>query len=172
MSARARLCLIALLCASCLEDNQLGGSMSEVFPLDVSRVEIHRNPEAIRITFLRNRNIYLDIVASLTVSLYVPDGGGQVIDLGPGTKIDLSGQYALGHPRAAVVHAPGGEPSRLLPPVNKGDLAIHQGGLPDQETVGDFSVSFQETGGDIGFGRTLNGRFRATAIDAGFGELP
>ncbi len=167
-----RVCAVALLCASCLEDNQLSGSMSEVFPLDVSRVEIHRNEEAIRVTFLRNRNIYLDIVASVTVSLHEPPDGGTLVTLGPGTALDVSGEYALGHPRVAVVHAPGGEPVRLLPPVQRGDFVIHQGGGIDQETVGDFSMAFKDTGGDIGFGRTLNGRFRAVAIDAGFGPLP
>ncbi len=173
-----RLALVVLLTSACLEENSLSGSMSEVFSLDVSRVEIHKNDEAIRVTYLRNRNIYLDVVASVTVSLHIPDGGtnstdgGTLLPLVPGTRIDLAGEYALGHPRVSVVHAPGGEPPRLLPDVQRGDFFVSHGGNPGEETVGDFSIVFKDTGGDIGFGRTLSGRFRAVAIDAGFGPLP
>lgn len=167
-----------LLACACLEDNSLSGSVSEVFPLEVSRVEVYKNDEAIQVTFLRNRNIYLDVVARLTVSLMIPDGGTNPEDGGflrplvPGTRIDLRGEYAPGHPIATVVHAPGGEPVRALPPINNGDFALGAGGNPGELTSGDFSMSFKDEGGDIGFGRTLAGRFSGIAIDAGFGPLP
>ena len=173
-----RLAFSLLLLCGCLEENSLTGSMSEIFPLEVSKVLIHRNDEAIRVTYLRNRNINLDIVASITVSLHLPDGGVNAVDGGtllpllPGTRIDLAGEYALGHPKVSVVHAPGGEPARLLPPVQRGDFFVSTVGAHDEETAGDFSIVFKDTGGDIGFGRTLGGRFRAPTIDAGFGELP
>jgi hypothetical protein len=37
---------------------------------------------------------------------------------------------------------------------------------------GTFSMRFADTGGDIGFGRTLAGSFISSVGDAGFGELP
>src|SRR5438270_2887258 len=127
--------LALLLLASCMDENTLSGSASEVFPLEVSRVEIYKNDEAIQVTYLRNRNIYLDIVARVTVSLHYrsdagsspdaganPEDGGFYIPLKPGTTLDLGGDYVEGHPICTVVHAPGGEPVRLLPPVQKGDM--------------------------------------------------
>jgi hypothetical protein len=167
-----------LLLTACLDENSLSGSMSEVFPLGVSRVDIHKNDQGIQVTYLRNRNIYLDVVARVTVALKYRDGGtnpedgGFYIPLVPGTRIDVAGDYELGHPVCTVVHAPGGEPVRLLPPVQRGDFYVASGGNPGEITSGDFSMVFKDQGGDIGFGRTLVGRFSAETIDAGFGPLP
>lgn len=175
--------LIALLC-SCANDNLLQGSASEVFALDVSSVKVYRNDEAIQVSYFRNRGIYLDVVARLTVALKLADGGvdgngqsvnadgGTNIDLKPGTRINLAEEYAPGHPRGVVVHAPGGEPARLCPPPKRGDFYLGSGGTPGDLTTGDFSVVFADEGGDIAFGRTLTGRFSGVAIDAGFGPLP
>jgi hypothetical protein len=178
MNRTARLLLCCVAMTGCLNDNTLSGSMSDVFPLDSSYVEVYKNDEAIQVTFLLNRDIYLDIVARVTVALIIPDGGTNSVDggvdlpIGPGTTINLAGEYALGHPIATVVHAPGGEPTRSLPPVLHGDFEITGGGQAGEFTSGDFSMVFQDTGGDIGFGRTLVGKFSGTAIDAGFGPLP
>jgi hypothetical protein len=175
---RLGLATALLLGAACLEDNSLSGSMSEVFPLGVSRVEVYKNDEAIQVTYLANRGIYLDVVARVTIALHYPDGGTNSVDGGflrplvPGTDLDVAGDYLLGHPIASVVHAPGGEPVRLLPPVQKGDFHVSAGGQPGVMTSGDFSMVFMDTGGDIGFGRTLVGRFSGVAVDAGFGPLP
>jgi hypothetical protein len=70
--------------------------------------------------------------------------------------------------RASVTHAPGGEPVRNLPKVARGDLVITEGGQVGTLTSGNFSMLFEQEGGDIGFGRTLNGRFSAISRDAGF----
>jgi len=155
---------LALLLSGC-GDNLLGGSLSEIFPLDVSRVEVYRNEEALQITYYFNRNVFLDVV--VRVSVYIAD---QTIK--PDARLDLAGEYAPGHPRTVVAHAPGGEPVRLLPRVHKGDLHIISGGDPGVVTRGDFSMVFENEGGDIGFGRTLTGGFSAQTVDAGFGELP
>jgi hypothetical protein len=173
-----RLAAAVILLAACQDVNTLSGSVSEVFPLDVSYVNVYRNDEAIQVTFLRNRGIYLDVVARVTVALIIPDGGINPVDGGvdlpikPGTDLPLTGEYAPGHPICTVVHAPGGEPVRALPPIQKGDFYLGTGGRPGDETTGNFSMVFQNQGGDIGFGRTLVGNFAAVAIDAGFGPLP
>ncbi len=79
--ASARLAAAAvgagLLLAACHGDTYLEGSLSELFPLDVSRVEVARNSEAFQVTYFDNRDLFIDVVAR--VSVYVgdvdPDGG-------------------------------------------------------------------------------------------------
>ncbi len=179
-----RLALLALLCAGCAPDNQLSGSVSELFPLDVSRVTVFRNQEAMKVEYLSNRGIFLDVVIELTVNL-------TGVDTKDGAKIDLAGEYAPSHQRAEVEHAPGGEPTRILPNVKKGDLKIdhlgigpvcqYDAGLPDggipctppDTSSGNFSILFAEDGsGDIGAGRTLVGTFSAPTIDGGYNDRP
>lgn len=169
---------VALLLAACTESNVLGGSVDEVFPLDVSRVEVAANGEALQVTYFYNRGVFLDVVARVSVSL-------RDITLKPGVTIPLQGMtgdgsatLADGSPapepvlRCAVTHAPGGEPVRNLPPVVRGDMVIHEGGVAGGVTRGDFSVLFANEGGDLGHGRTLYGDFIGETADAGFGELP
>jgi len=163
--------------ASCGPENGLGGSLGEVFPLDISKVEIARNNEALQVTYYLNRGVFLDVVARVSVSL-------ADIDVKPGVVIPLGGMTGDGGVledggvppgvmrRCVVTHAPGGEPVRTMPPVKRGDMVIRAGGEPGSLTRGDFSVLFESEGGDIGQGRTLYGGFLAEASDAGFGELP
>jgi hypothetical protein len=156
---------LGLLLLSCMPDNGLSGSVSEVFPLDVSRTEIARNDEAIQITYLFNRGVFLDVVVRVSVLM-------RGVDFKHGRSISLVGADSTGELRCVVTHAPGGESVRDLPPISKGDLIIDEGGQPGETTRGNFSMSFQNSGGDVGFGRTLVGSFLGTASDAGFGELP
>lgn len=143
-----------------MSDNSLGGSVSELFPLDVSRVEVARNPEALQVSYYSSRGEYIDIVVRVTVST-------QGVDIQPGRKIDLAGEYQPGHLRTTVIHLAWGEPVRNLPPVKTGDLVVSSGGNPGEGTRGNFSMSFDQ-GGDLGAGRTLYGTFASTALDGGF----
>ena len=154
--------LLLLGVLACGRDNELSGSAGELFSLEVSRTEILRNEEALQVTYLANRGVDLDVVARVTVAL-------RDVQLAPGAKIDLAGEYTPGHLRCSVAHAPGGEPVRLFPPVKKGDLQLGAGGEPGQLTRGSFSVVFDAEGGDFGQGRTLVGNFAAVARDGGFG---
>ncbi|MCC6334540.1 MAG: hypothetical protein IT380_11205 [Myxococcales bacterium] len=164
-----RLCLAVALSSmvlvSCGPENGLGGSLGAVFPLDISKVEIARNLEALQVTYFLNRGVFLDVVARVSVSL-------EGVELQPGVTIPLGGMTDGGIQRCTVTHAPGGEPVRTMPPVRRGDLVLRAGGEPGQLTKGDFSVLFESEGGDLGQGRTLYGGFSAEATDAGFGELP
>jgi hypothetical protein len=168
--------LAAGLCASsCLVDNSLGGSLSEVFPLDLSRVEVAQNHEALQVTYFRNRGVFLDVVVRVSVSLQdegvAPDGGIPTLVLKPGTTIKLQGDSPTGQQRCAVNNAPGGEPTRSMPRVKNGDLVITEGGEIGQPIKGNFSMLFEQEGGDVGFGRTLFGRFASNeSLDAGFGD--
>lgn len=179
MTKRAVLAMLVagVVLASCGPENGLGGSLGAVFPLDISKVEIARNQEAMQITYYLNRGVFLDVVARVSVSL---DG----VDLKPGVTIPLGGMTGDGGvledggvppglmQRCVVTHAPGGEPVRVMPRVKRGDMVIRSGGEPGQLTKGDFSMLFESEGGDLGQGRTLYGGFLAEVTDAGFGELP
>lgn len=152
---------IALLASGCASDNSLSGSVSELFPLDVSRVEVRRNTEAFQVSYYSTRGEDIDLVVRVTVAT-------QGVDIQPGRKIDLAGEYQPGHLRTTVIHLAWGEPVRNLPPVKSGDLVVSSGGNPGDATRGNFSMSFDQ-GGDIGAGRTLSGTFASTALDGGFG---
>jgi hypothetical protein len=105
--------LAALLLCSCL-DNSLGGSVSEVFPLGISGTELRGNDQAIQVTYFNNRGVFVDVVARISVSLEIDgvaeDGGVNYLVPKAGTTIVVAGDYADGHPRCVVTHAPGGEP--------------------------------------------------------------
>lgn len=161
--------------SSCLLDNSLGGSLSEVFPLDLSKVEVAQNPEALQITYFRNRGVFLDVVVRVSVSLQdegvAADGGVPTLVLTPGKRLELKGESPAGQLRCAVTHAPGGEPVRSLPRIKNGDIVITEGGNIGEPIKGNFSMLFEQEGGDVGFGRTLFGRFSSKeSLDAGFGD--
>lgn len=160
---RALFALGALAIAvSCGPDNSLGGSVSELFPLTVSRVDILRNADAFQVSYYNNRGADVDLVARLTVAL-------TGFDFKSDKTYKLAGEYVADHQRATVVHLGGGEPGRVLPHVRNGELKLSSGGNPGETTRGSFSVSFEQTDG-YGGGRTLDGRFLGEAQDAGFGE--
>ncbi len=152
----------ALCCsAGCGRGNDLSGSVGELFPLDISRVETLRNSEAFQVSYYANRERGIDLVVRVTVVI-------SDLDLRAGRSIALDGEYRPGHQRTAVVHMAVGEPVRTLPPVRKGDLTFSRVGNPGESTRGDFSMSFG-SGGDIGDGRNLSGSFSSTLGDGGFG---
>ena len=72
---------LAVSLSSCLLENSLGGSLGEVFPLDLSTVDVHQNEEALQVTYFRNRGVFLDVVVRVSISLQddgvSADGGVQ-----------------------------------------------------------------------------------------------
>ncbi|MHB8875310.1 MAG: hypothetical protein ACYC8T_16620 [Myxococcaceae bacterium] len=156
---------VLLAALGCGTEPALSGSAGELFSLQVSRVEVMRNDEALQVTYYNNRGVDLDVVVRISVSL-------KDVEVVPGVNIPLGGEYTPGHPRTTVAHAPGGEPVRLFPRVKKGDMNITGGGNPGELTSGNFSMLFESSGGDLGGGRTLAGKFDAVAKDAGFGPAP
>jgi hypothetical protein len=153
--------LAGVLVASCQAPNSLGGSVSELFPLAVSHVQVLRNSQAFQVTYLVNDGTNVDIVVQLTMAL-------QGVNFTPGQDIPLAGEYQPGHQRTSVIHLASGEPEVVFPQVHEGDLKLTSGGNPGQDTRGNFSLSFINTP-DTGGGRTLNGSFEQTALDAGYG---
>jgi hypothetical protein len=163
---KKRLAFLALTLTSCGADNSLGGSVSELFPLTVSTVDVLRNDFAVQVTYYANRGTFLDVVARIVVST-------KDIDLRPGVRIPLEGEGEPGHQRTSVAHAPGGEAVRAFPNVKKGDMVINELGLEGRPSKGNFSLVFESVGGDLGQGRTLTGTFSVPKTkDAGFGALP
>ena len=164
-----------LVMSACTPDNTLGGSLGEVIDLTVTEVIAYRNTEALQLIYTRNRGVFLDIVIRVTISLQTQaeDGTITTVEPEPGSRILLQGDWRAGNPRTTVAHAPGGEPIRNLPRIRSGDLQISRGGMSGGLTSGSFAMRFEDNGGDIGFGRTLNSNFVANQTrDAGFGELP
>lgn len=146
----------------CMGDNSLGGSMSEVFPLDVSRVDILRNDQGFQISYYNNNGNDIDLVARIGIAL---DG----LDFQPGKDFPLQGEYDAGHQRTSVLHLAAGEPPRPLPNVSLGDMQLESGGNVGEFTKGNFSMSFVSDG-SYGSGRTLYGNFSGQALDAGYGD--
>ena len=156
--------VVVLLFGVSCADNVLSGSLSEVFPLEVSRTEIVANGDALQVTYLHNRDTFLDVVVRLSVA--VGD-----LTLKPGLKIPLQGESASGALRCVASHAPGGEPVRTLPHIKRGDMNLAEGGTPGAITRGDFSVLFESEGGDLGYNRTLAGTFAGIALDDHSGTI-
>jgi hypothetical protein len=145
----------------CMGDNSLGGSMSEVFPLDVSFVQILRNDQAFQLSYYNNNGNNVDLVARITVSL---DG----LDFTPSKDFVLQGEDDAGA-RTTVLHLAAGAPPQPLPEVSLGDMQLNTGGNIGDFTQGNFSMSFVADGG-YGGGRTLYGNFSGQALDAGYGD--
>lgn len=162
---RSSLFVTCLVASACAPENDLSGSLSELFPLDISQTAVAVNTDALQVTYLLNRDVFVDVVARVSVGI-------SDLTMAPGLKVSLAGELDGGVRRCDVAHAPGGEPVRHLPPIQRGDLVIDEGGHPGELTRGNFSVLFAGEGGDLGNGRTLSGTFAQIASDAGFGELP
>lgn len=145
---------------ACRPDNTLEGSVDALFPLSVSQVDMLRNGDAFQVSYYANRGADIDLVAR--ISVYVGDTG-----IDAGVPLAIQGEYAPGHQRATVVHLTAGEAERVLPPVERGDLMVEQGGGIGQPTRGSFAVLFVQ-GDAYGSGRTLDGTFAAVPRDAGW----
>ena len=157
---------VCAMLTGCGADNSLSGSVSELFPLTVSTVDVLRNDYAFQVTYYANRGTFLDVVARIVVST-------KDIELKRGVGIRLDGESEPGHQRTSVAHAPGGEATRTFPNVKRGDMVITEVGFEGQPSKGNFSMSFESMGGDLGQGRTLVGNFSVPRTkDAGFGPLP
>jgi hypothetical protein len=167
-AAVLRLCLsfaAALPLAGCGKDNDLHGSVSELFSLGFSRVDVYRNSDALQVSYYANRGPDVDLVIRLAVA--VGD-----LQLENHQKIPLDGEYAPGHARTSVVHMAGGEAMRTFPPVSKGDLVFTSGATSLEGVRGNFDMSFIQTS-DYGGGRSLGGSFAtAFAKDASFDPCP
>jgi hypothetical protein len=158
---RRTLCLLGVLGLwGCGGENSLGGSVSELFPLEVSRVELLRNSEGFQVSYFNNRGRDIDMVLRLAVSL-------ADVEFEPGDRVRLEGEYAPGHARATVSHLAAGEPLRTLPSVRDGDLHLDRGGKPGEATRGTFSLSFEVTS-EYGGGRNVHGSFSGVTGDASF----
>lgn len=142
--------------------NSLGGSLSEVFPLDVSSAHVIRNDQALVVSYEANRGRDIDLVLRFTLAL-------DQLQLDRGRTVRISGTTDAGILRAAFLHNAAGEPARVLPPVSVGQFTLDTGGNPGDDTSGSFDVSFVADG-SYGSGRGVSGHFRATALDGGYGD--
>jgi hypothetical protein len=167
MSREIRVALGALAAAvavGCgIGDNGLTGSLSEVFSLDVSKVAVLRNDQALVVQYQANRDQDIDLVLRFTLALE------DLPPLSPGTTVNLVGFTDGGVERASFLHNAAGEPARVLPQVSIGQFNLDQGGNPGDVTSGSFSASFVADG-SYGSGRAVTGTFHAVALDGGYGD--
>ena len=144
-----------LLFAACANPPEsLTGSISQAFDLSFSSVAIAENSQAFQVSYLRSDGN--EIVMRITV-----DTTG--ITLKGGQAIDLSGDYATGHPRTTVTRAVANEPLRVLPPLQNGSMTLGNSAKTGQDTSGSFAMTFSSAG-DLGGGYTLNGTFAGLVV--------
>jgi len=154
--------LVAAAMACGQGENSLTGSLSEVFPLDVSTVHVLRNDQAFVVSYEANNGRDIDLVLRFTLAL-------DQLRLKTGQRVNIAGLTDGGTLRATLLHNAAGEPARVLPDVSIGEFTLDKGGNPGDDTGGSFSASFVNDG-SYGSGRGVSGRFHAVAIDAGFGD--
>jgi len=136
--------------------------MSEVFPLDVSSVQVLRNDDAFQVSYYNYNGVGIDLVARVSVAL---DGW----DFVSGKNYPLEGEDDAGQQRTSVLHLASQSPPEPLADVYLGVLELDNGGNVGQTTQGSFSMSFVSDGG-FGGGFTLQGSFSGIAKDAGYGD--
>jgi len=144
--------------------NSLDGSLSEVFNLDVSRVHVIRNDDALVVSYEANNGRDIDLVLRFTLAL-------DQLPLQKGRRLNIAGFTDGGTLRATFLHNAAGEPARVLPPVSVGQFILDKGGNPGDDTSGSFSASFV-TDGTYGSGRAVSGTFDGVALDGGYGDWP
>ena len=103
--------------------NSLGGSLSEVFPLDVSTAHVLRNDQALVVSYEANRGRDIDLVLRFTLAL-------DQLPLQRGRTVKISGTTDAGILRATFLHNAAGEPARVLPPVSVGQFTLDTGRKP------------------------------------------
>ena len=156
--------LTALAIVGCgIGDNGLAGSLSEVFPLDVSSVAVLRNDQAFVVQYQANDNNDIDLVLRFTFAI------DDLPNFKAGKSYNLAGFTDAGVERASFVHNAAGEPARVLPAVSIGQFNLDQGGNPGELAAGSFSASFVADG-SYGSGRAVTGTFHAVALDGGYGD--
>jgi len=143
-------------------ENSLTGSLSEVFPLDVSTVHVLRNDQALVVSYEANAGRDIDLVLRFTLAI-------DQLALQPGRRVNLAGYTDGGTLRSTFLHNAAGEPARVLADVSIGEFTLDFGGNPGEDTKGSFSASFVNDG-SYAAGRAVSGNFRGTAIDAGYGD--
>ncbi|MGZ6028378.1 MAG: hypothetical protein ACXWK5_03075, partial [Myxococcaceae bacterium] len=77
--------------------NSLGGSLSEVFPLDVSTAHVLRNDQALVVSYEANRGRDIDLVLRFTLAL-------DQLPLQRGRTVKISGTTDAGILRATFLH--------------------------------------------------------------------
>ena len=142
--------------------NSLDGSLSEVFDLDVSRVHVIRNDDALVVSYEANAGRDIDLVLRFTLAL-------DQLPLQPGRRVNIAGFTDGGTLRATFLHNAAGEPARVLPDVSIGEFTLDHGGNPGDDTSGSFSASFVSDG-SYGSGRAVSGTFSGPALDGGYGD--
>ncbi len=155
-------CTLALSCAACGgSGSSLEGSLGADVPLDFTAVSVEQSSNAIAILYTKD----LPGGASPDLVLKITATTTGLALTGPLT-IDLTEKVA-NQPRGAVSRAVSGDARRDFPTLVRGSITLSQAPKVDAKISGSFTVTFNNTGGSLGAGKTAFGDFSATLKAAG-----
>ena len=144
-----------LLATACGSGPRVEGSVGELLDLSYQQVEARLAQEELSIRFTTaqgtGENTILKVTARLRDLTFVS-----------GTPIDLAETLVDGGQRGSVDRSVLDEPTRPFPAIARGTLLVRGTPTPGARVSGEFHVTFVN-GTDVYSGRTLFGRFEATA---------
>lgn len=145
----------ALLSAACNQGPHVEGSVAELLDLTYEHAEARLSQDELSVSFLTAQGTGENTIIKVTARL-------QDLTFVPGTPIDLAQALENGGQRGAVGRSVLDEPARTFPAIARGSLLVHGTPTPGATVTGEFNVTFVN-GTDVYSGRTLFGRFEATA---------
>ena len=154
-SSRAATVLLATVFLACSPGPRVEGSVAELLDLTYEQAEARLSPEELSVRFTTQQgsgeNTVLKVTARLKDHTFVS-----------GTPIDLAETLVDGGQRGSVDRSVLDEPPRPFPAIARGSLLVRGTPTPGARVTGEFNVTFVN-GTDVYSGRTLFGRFEATA---------
>lgn len=144
-----------LLSTACNHGPRVEGSVGELLDLTYERAEARLSQDELSVSFLTTQGTGENTILKVTARL-------QDLTFTVGTPIDLAQALENGGQRGAVGRSVLDEPVRPFPAIARGSLVVHGTPEPGASVTGEFNVTFVN-GTDVYSGRTLFGRFEATA---------
>lgn len=144
-----------LLATACGSGPRVEGSVAELLDLHYERAEVRMSEEELSVRFITSQGAGEDTILRVTARL-------ENLTFVPGTPIDLAETFPNGSRRGSVDRSVLDEPIRPFPAIARGSLLVRGTPTPGARVSGEFNVTFVN-GTDVYSGRTLFGRFEATA---------
>jgi hypothetical protein len=144
-----------LLATACNTGPRVEGSVGELLDLGYEQAEARMSQEELSVRFIATQGTGENTILKVTARL-------RDLTFVSGTPIDLAATLVDGSQRGTVGRSVLDEPSRTFPAIARGSLLVHGTPTPGARVTGEFNVTFVN-GTDVYSGRTLFGRFEATA---------
>lgn len=144
-----------LLSAACSQGPRVEGSVGELLDLNYEQAEARLSQDELSVRFTVTQGTGQDTILKVTARL-------KDLTFVSGTPIDLAESLVDGGQRGSVDRSVLDEPSRPFPAIARGSLLVQGTPTAGATVTGEFNVTFVN-GTDVYSGRTLFGRFEATA---------